>query len=75
MKTIKGGYSPAKPELRKFLLSVGRGKFIYRLYDALANHNAEDLAWAKKVYAEARPGYHPIAQRRIDAIFAKAEGK
>lgn len=66
MKAISSGYEPAMPALEEFLLEVGRGKFIYRLYSALAEHGRKD--WAKDVYARARPGYHPIAQRRIDAI-------
>lgn len=44
-------------------------KFIYRLYGALKDNGKAD--WAERVYANARPGYHPIAQRRIDAILAE----
>eukprot|EP00919_Chromeraceae_sp_WS-2016_P078766 GHVR01186639.1.p1 GENE.GHVR01186639.1~~GHVR01186639.1.p1 ORF type:complete len:139 (+),score=18.71 GHVR01186639.1:40-417(+) len=66
MQTIKADYKPAYPALETFLMSVGRGKFIYRLYGAL-NDNGQ-TAWAEEVYAKARPGYHPIAQRRIDDI-------
>ena len=66
MQTIKAEYEPATPALEAFLMSVGRGKFIYRLYDALNANGRGD--WAREVYAKARPGYHPIAQRRIDAI-------
>ncbi|MEQ1931447.1 MAG: leukotriene A4 hydrolase C-terminal domain-containing protein, partial [Parvularculaceae bacterium] len=53
-----------------FLARVGRGKFIYRLYESLEETGRGDLA--KAVYAKARAGYHPIAQRRIDEIL-KAE--
>ncbi len=66
MQTIKADYKAANPALRKFLMTVGRGKFIYRLYGALQSNGKAD--WANKVYQKARPGYHPIAQRRIDAI-------
>jgi len=75
MQAIKGNYSKVDEELETFLMSVGRGKFIYRLYGALAGLNAEAREWATDVYAKARPGYHPIAQRRIDAVFAKAEAE
>ena len=72
MQAIKGGYEPAMLELENFLMTVGRGKFIYRLYGALKNSEREDLQfWAQDIYEAARPGYHPIAQRRIDAIFNK----
>lgn len=66
MQAIKAGYEPAYPELENFLMTVGRGKFIYRLYAALKDNGKAE--WANRVYANARPGYHPIAQRRIDAI-------
>lgn len=75
MQAIKGDYSKVDVELEDFLMSVGRGKFIYRLYGALAGLNTETREWATDVYAKARPGYHPIAQRRIDAVFAKAEAE
>ncbi len=67
MQAIAGEYTPAKPMLETFLLNVGRGKFIYRLYEALIE--ADERAWADDIYQRARAGYHPIAQRRIDEIF------
>jgi len=70
MQAIKGDYSDVDVELEKFLMSVGRGKFIYRLYGAL-NNNKDAQSWGKEVYAKARSSYHPIAQRRIDLIFGK----
>lgn len=66
MQTIKGNYTDALPAVDKFLTRVGRGKFIYRLYAALGENGQGDFA--EDVYARARPGYHPIAQRRIDDI-------
>jgi len=66
MVAIKNGYEPAMAEIEKFLMTVGRGKFIYRLYGALNDNDRAD--WANKVYKNARSGYHPIAQRRIDEI-------
>jgi aminopeptidase N len=66
MQAIKGGYEPATAEIESFLMTVGRGKFIYRLYATLRDNGKADFA--KDVYKRARPGYHPIAQRRIDAI-------
>ncbi len=66
LKSIAAGYEPAMPHLKDFLLHVGRGKFIYRLYESLDEKGRADFA--KSVYAEARPLYHPIAQERIDGI-------
>ncbi|MBI1391514.1 MAG: aminopeptidase [Alphaproteobacteria bacterium] len=69
MQAIPANYAPAFPPLERFLLRVGRGKFIYRLYEALDANDAR-AEWAREIYARARPGYHPIAQRRIDAILS-----
>lgn len=66
MKAIKAGYEPAFPEIRAFLMRVGRGKFIFRLYGALAENGRK--IWALDVYNAARAGYHPISQKRIDEI-------
>ncbi len=72
MQGIKGDYAPIDGALEAFLIRVGRGKFIYRLYQALVDNDRLD--WAQNVYDQARPGYHPIAQARIDAIFEEAGG-
>ena len=71
MKAIPADYAAAFDPLEAFLLRVGRGKFIYRLYAALAESNR--AGWAREVYAAARPGYHPIAQSRIDAVFGAVQ--
>ena len=69
MQAIRVGYEEAFPELENFLMTVGRGKFIYRLYAALKESGREDWGyWVSDIYEAARPSYHPIAQRRIDAI-------
>ena len=70
MQAIKGNYTRVDGKLEDFLMSVGRGKFIYRLYGALAA-NDEAKNWAASIYEKARPGYHPIAQRRIDKIMGE----
>ncbi len=69
MQAIKGNYEPATPALEEFLMSVGRGKFIYRLYGALKDNGQANMA--NRVFANAKAGYHPIAQRRISDILAE----
>ena len=64
---VKAGYEPAYPRLREFLLQVGRRKFLTPLYTALAE-TAEGKAWAREVYAEARPSYHSVSQGTIDRL-------
>ncbi|MDH3255183.1 MAG: M1 family metallopeptidase [Acidobacteriota bacterium] len=64
--SITHRYAPARPALERFLLSVGRRKFLQPLYEALADSN--DRAWAHEVYARSRPGYHPLTVSTIDPI-------
>ena len=70
LRSIAAGYDAAFAPLEAFLMRVGRGKFIYRLYQALVDNGRAE--WARSVYDNARSGYHPIAQRRIDGIFEGA---
>ncbi len=69
LKALAAGYEPVFEPLDIFLTSVGRGKFIYPLYQSLVDNGYRD--WGYAVYQAARPGYHPIAQRRIDGIFGE----
>jgi leukotriene-A4 hydrolase len=63
-------YDPAVPALEHFLTSVGRGKFVRPLYTTLY----ADAVWgrpiARRIYAEARPGYHPLVTRDVDKVMA-----
>ena len=63
-------YDPAVPALEKFLSSVGRGKFVRPLYKTLY----ADAAWgrpiAQRIYARARPLYHPLVTRDVDKTMA-----
>lgn len=63
---IRAGYEPAKPALESFITTIGRGKYIYRLYEALKENGRLDDAM--RYFAAAKAGYHPIAQRRIADI-------
>jgi len=64
---VKAGYQPAYPKVGQFLKSVGRRKFLKPIYSELMK-TPEGQARARAIYAEARPGYHPIAQATIDGI-------
>jgi hypothetical protein len=56
--------------LKAFLLSVGRQKFVVPLYTALLKKPA-DASWARAVYREARPRYHPVTQAAVDKKLKK----
>ena len=47
--------------------TIGRHKLIAPLYVDLMKTPA-GTAFAKRVYAKARPGYHPETEKQIDAI-------
>jgi leukotriene A-4 hydrolase/aminopeptidase len=65
--SIATGYQKAFPNMEKFLISVGRRKFIKPIYSALAK-SPENLALAKRIYAKARPGYHAVAAQTMDEM-------
>ena len=67
LMAVKTGYEPAFPKVGPFLKSVGRRKFLKPIYTELMKTPAGQ-ARARAIYAEARPGYHPIAQATIDGI-------
>jgi aminopeptidase N len=67
---VAAHYKPAFPRLKQFLLEVGRMKMIKPLYTALMKTPSGEQ-FAREVYSEARPGYHPIAQVAIDKIMNK----
>jgi leukotriene-A4 hydrolase len=66
-KSIDAKYKGAYPAIERFLTTQGRRKFLKPLYEKLAK-NPEDLAFARKIYARARPTYHPVSQGTIDTI-------
>jgi len=66
MKAVKAHYSPAMPAIADFLGRVGRGKFIYPLYEELSKQG--ERAFAERTFESSRPLYHPIAQRRVEEL-------
>lgn len=67
LMSIRHNYEKAFPRLDEFLISVGRRKFIKPLYEELAK-TPQGLQRARRVYLQARPGYHPIAAASIDEV-------
>lgn len=64
---IRNDYAPADAALERFLVSVGRRKFLRPLYEQLML-TGEGQMRAVEIYAEARPGYHPLTVQTIDEI-------
>jgi len=69
--SIRNKYKPAYPRLEEYLTSIGRQKLIKPLYEELVK-TPEGRERALKIYAKARPGYHPIAQTSVDKVVKKA---
>ncbi|HYF35248.1 MAG TPA: leukotriene A4 hydrolase C-terminal domain-containing protein, partial [Prosthecobacter sp.] len=66
------GYAPAAPALERFLIRVGRRKFLVPLYKALMKTEAGQ-AEARRIYALARPNYHAVATSTFDELIGRPE--
>ncbi|MGA7296145.1 MAG: M1 family metallopeptidase [Rhodanobacteraceae bacterium] len=53
---------------------IGRLYLTMPLYKALVK-TPNGLAFAEKVYAKAKPGYHPMTQRAVESVIASAKKK
>ncbi len=68
----RSGYADARGEMGKFLERVGRRKLIMPTYKALVA-TEDGLAFAKAVFAKAKPGYHPITTGSVQEAIANAK--
>jgi len=64
---IVNDYQPSFPRLEEYLKTVGRRKLIAPLYQALMKTPLGEQV-AKRVFAKAKPGYHPATVKAIEAI-------
>jgi leukotriene-A4 hydrolase len=67
-KALDSGYTGVYPAVERFLTTQGRRKFLKPLYERLAKSDPE---FARKIYAKARPTYHPVSQESIDEVLKK----
>ena len=64
---LASGYPGLEPALQSYLVGIGRLKLIEPLYeDLLLSPSGSEFA--RRVYVQARPGYHVIAQIRLDRL-------
>ena len=68
---VRNNYQPAFKRLEDYLKAVGRPTLITPLYAGLMETPAGGT-FAKRVYALARPGYHPRTAAAIDAVVRPA---
>ena len=70
--TVRSGYTQARPAIAEFLQRIGRRKLIMPTYGELVKTD-DGLAFAKDVFAKAKPGYHPITTGSVEATIAGAK--
>ncbi|MCA1799530.1 MAG: leukotriene A4 hydrolase C-terminal domain-containing protein, partial [Xanthomonadaceae bacterium] len=63
---IRNQYRPAYERLEVLLNETGRMLLVVPLYKALMDSGQHEFA--RRVYADAKPGYHPIAIAAVDPI-------
>jgi aminopeptidase N len=68
--SVRSGYDVVYPAMEEYLITIGRRKLIVPLYKELSQ-TTKGKAWAIKVYQQARPGYHGLAQGTVDGILNK----
>ena len=67
LQSIKADYQPAFKNLEKFLIKIGRRKFLQPLYLELSKSKKHKI-WAREVYEKARGNYHFVSFNTIDKI-------
>ncbi|MDP4683940.1 MAG: leukotriene A4 hydrolase C-terminal domain-containing protein, partial [Crocinitomicaceae bacterium] len=67
---INNGYEDIKPNIEKFLIKVGRRKYLAPIYKALTKR-PNDLEWAKGVFDKAKGSYHFVSKNSIEEMLYK----
>ena len=65
-KSIRANYNRVYPSLEKFLVKVGRRKFLTPLYRAMKESN--NLEKARAIYFRARSNYHFVSTNTMDEL-------
>ncbi len=65
---IANRYDPAVPSIEQFLTSVGRTLLVRPLYQGLKAQGDWGMPIARRIYAKARPTYHPVTAAAIDKV-------
>jgi hypothetical protein len=65
--SIQNNYKAAFPPMRKFLIKVGRRKFIEPIFEELVK-TPDNKVWAKDLYKTARNNYHFVTRNTVAEI-------
>ncbi|RZJ25393.1 MAG: aminopeptidase, partial [Brevundimonas sp.] len=68
---VQHRYQPAVPTLEHFLTTQGRRKFVLPLFTSLWAEGDWGRPIATRLYAQARPGYHPVTTGSVDAVVGR----
>jgi len=68
---VQHRYQPAVPTLEHFLTTQGRRKFVLPLFTSLWAEGDWGRPIATRIYAQARPGYHPVTTGSVDAVVGR----
>jgi aminopeptidase N len=63
-------YEPAVPAAERFLLGMGRRKFVAPLFETLMAQGTWGRPIAQRLYAQARPTYHAVTTGTVDKTMA-----
>ncbi|HEX7365755.1 MAG TPA: M1 family metallopeptidase [Pelobium sp.] len=64
---LKNNYASAYPNIKEFLTTVGRRKFLLPLYKEMLK-SPEGKKMAQDIYKIARPNYHSVAYNSLDPL-------
>jgi leukotriene-A4 hydrolase len=59
-------YDAAVPAAERFLMTMGRRKFVAPLFEELTKQGAWGRPIAERIYARARPSYHSVTTATVD---------
>lgn len=69
LAAARADYRPARTEMAKYMVRIGRRYLVVPIYEELAK-TPDGLTFAREVYAKARPGYHPMTQASVEKALA-----
>ena len=72
-RSIHSRYQTAYPRLEKFLVSIGRRKYLTPLYRAMKETG--QLEMGMDIYRKARPNYHSVATGTMDPLLGFNEAQ
>jgi len=67
---IRSEYKTAFPSIKKFLIRIGRRKYLSPIYKELSK-TKENKEWAREIFNEAQINYHSISRTSIRKILNK----